>query len=1016
MCFGFRFVACLPSMIVASLQFGVVGASAETTCLLRVEGDPTGQVFDVRDTRSDTLVAAWNGLFRYDGKYAIRIEGNIGQVAGFYDTPYGLLLNTENGLFRYDGTRIIRPEGDRTGYIERIRTHRGEVLVAAGNGLFRYDGTRIAHVEGEITGGVTQLYDVADGLLAATENGLFHYDGTRVARVKGDGTGSVKTIHQAPGGALIVARDGLFRYVDGRTVRVPNEPKGASVDNIYDTSRGPLLQTFDGFFRYDGERVTPLEGGPSNFVKSVLDTPQGLLLSTENRLFRYDGERFVPIEGEPVGRIISLHNVPGGALVSSEQGLFRYDGTRLMPVLGEATGNVTSVYNGPVGLLVGADNGLFRYDGKRAEHVTGERTGSVQNMHDVRGGLLLSADKGLFDVVTRPLSVATVVLDNVSELRGSAPNKQGVHTRWAMTHPCGIFADQFDLQVVTVDTTGEDLARKQATGFQSRGDAMLFEAWVAVPAAGDWTFRVVSTAAGSELPIGRASETITFVTPGFFGWFASWWRVISASFAVAVVILNLIVFGAARYSSAAWRLATDASWGKTALVLQGLFLRNFRTAQLWLLDLYVQSRRRAAASRSLPFLPLPLTGPDGKVSQSGAVLAHLSSARHVWIQGGAGMGKTAIFLHFQQVHFGGVADTAFKIFRRDGYVLVPIEARRFPELAFDEKGASAWLVASVLSVLSEGGLPFDDRGLLRAMLSKGTLAVVVDGLNEVGRTQAVAGFAAEFPMAPLLITSQDSGEPPFEVWRLPRTVAAHVDGLLMLYLGQERGISLAERIRDIGLIEHLRSGYDVRLVIDLAEVDPEGANLPHDRIGLYRAAVAAAWPEGDDRLELLQAAAWKLLSERGPNEDKRRLKPDVDLPKDLLEQLEAARERSGRSIRLIRAAPPGYEFVHDQMNAYLAACWFAERPTISVMNDLLRESKVWQDGLEAQRVLWRFVAAMLDQSRLEALWILAGDEDRRAVLGRALTERAETEGWVLTRRPVERGHHALQNSGSSFSC
>ena len=148
---------------------------------------------------------------------------------------------------------------------------------------------------------------------------------------------------------------------------------------------------------------------------------------------------------------------------------------------------------------------------------------------------------------------------------------------------------------------------------------------------------------------------------------------------------------------------------------------------------------------------------------------------------------------------------------------------------------------------------------------------------------------------------------------------------------------------------------------------------------------------------MLQAAAWTLMSERGPNEDKRRLKPDADAPKDLLEQLEAVRERSGRSIRLIRGAPPYYEFVHDQMNAYLAACWFADRPTAAIMKELLDATKVWQDGLDAQRTLWGFVAAMLDQPRLEALWNFAGDDDRRAVLGRALVERAEREGWPLTR-------------------
>jgi hypothetical protein len=71
------------------------------------------------------------------------------------------------------------------------------------------------------------------------------------------------------------------------------------------------------------------------------------------------------------------------------------------------------------------------------------------------------------------------------------------------------------------------------------------------------------------------------------------------------------------------------------------------------------------------------------------------------------------------------------------------------------------------------------------------------------------------------------------------------------------------------------------------------------------------------------------------------------------------------------------------------------------MRDSLSTTKAWQDGLEAQRTLWDFVAAMLDQSRLEALWIFAGDDERRAVLGRALAERAEREGWPLTRPPLK---------------
>ncbi len=660
------------------------------------------------------------------------------------------------------------------------------------------------------------------------------------------------------------------------------------------------------------------------------------------------------------------------------------------------TWRVRGFHDAPGGLLLSAYNGLFRYDGARIIRVEGDPTGGYPEFHDAPGGLLLGARNGLLRLVFQPISLAKVILENGTQLQGAAPTQPGVLTRWKMIHPCAVFFGKYNPSLHVIATSATNA--KPATDLVSRGDALTFQATVPVPEAGNWTFRVVSKTGENQIDIGQPSDVVPFATPGSSTWFALWWKFIVASSAALLIAFNLFVFSAARYSAAAWRLATDAFWGRSALSLQGLLLRNWRDAQLWLLDLYVQERRKAAADKSLPYLALPLTGPDAKIADSDAVLARLSVARHLWVRGGTGMGKTAMFLHLRQTHFGGPENTSFAIFRRDGYVLVPIQARRFPEAPFEEKGASAWVVACVLSVLSERGLSFEDRSLLRAMLNKGTLGIAIDGLNAVARGQAVSAFAAEFPAAPLFVTSQESGEAPFEVWRLPSTIVEHVDALLTLYMGEQRGQKLASRLRDNGLLHHLRSGYDVRLVIDLAEADSEGTKLPHDRLGLYRAAVAAAWPEGDDRLELLQAAAWKLISERGPNEDKRRLKPDADAPKDLLEQLEAVRERSGRSIRLIRAAPPGYEFVHDQMNAYLAACWFAGRPTVAVMKELLEAAKVWQDG-QTPSAPFGVLSRHVGPARLEALWIFAGDDDRRAILGRALTERAEREGWPLT-RPV----------------
>jgi hypothetical protein len=102
------------------------------------------------------------------------------------------------------------------------------------------------------------------------------------------------------------------------------------------------------------------------------------------------------------------------------------------------------------------------------------------------------------------------------------------------------------------------------------------------------------------------------------------------------------------------------------------------------------------------------------------------------------------------------------------------------------------------------------------------------------------------------------------------------------------------------------------------------------------------------------------------------------------------------------------------MNAYLAACWLAGRATVAEVKFQLVATKIWQDGPEAQRTLWGFVAVLLDRPSLEALWIFAGDDDRRAVLGRALVERAEYEGWTLTRPAATAGgQDARQPAGVS---
>ncbi len=143
---------------------------------------------------------------------------------------------------------------------------------------------------------------------------------------------------------------------------------------------------------------------------------------------------------------------------------------------------------------------------------------------------------------------------------------------------------------------------------------------------------------------------------------------------------------------------------------------------------------------------------------------------------------------------------------------------------------------------------------------------------------------------------------------------------------------------------------------------------------LYHSVVMSAWPDGDaekcaqDQTQL-EAAAWKLLSEREANEDKQRLTPDKDLPKRLLVQLAAGPGGMNQGIRLVRQLEGEFEFVHDQMNAYLAGRWLTKHDrSTEAMEEMLLSSKLWNNTKEAQRPFSEFVADMLEDDAVEWLW------------------------------------------------
>jgi hypothetical protein len=73
-------------------------------------------------------------------------------------------------------------------------------------------------------------------------------------------------------------------------------------------------------------------------------------------------------------------------------------------------------------------------------------------------------------------------------------------------------------------------------------------------------------------------------------------------------------------------------------------------------------------------------------------------------------------------------------------------------------------------------------------------------------------------------------------------------------------------------------------------------------------------------------------------------------------------------MRLVHRAAGGFEFVHDQMLAYLAARWFAQDGFgVAELEKMVASSTIWTHAAETRRTLWGFAAALLDDAAVRSL-------------------------------------------------
>jgi hypothetical protein len=923
-------------------------------------------------------------------------DTETGAVHSMLDLPDGgILIGAENGLFlarvEHGVITINRAPNSDTGPVNTLRNlHGGWVLVYSNNGSFI---ARTANGELDVKPAVD-----------STKTGYF----------------LTKSADLPDGDALIWAEKGLFEPRDVNGALIFDFVGGVDTGQVTETfvlfDNDLLISATKGLFiahiTDDAITVYRAHNAEAGSVREIRDLSNGdVLLVAEKGLFvARKGKEAVAIDQLDSSEIRNVDGIfdldAGQMLVDADKGFFVLrvvNGAERLNRISDLDILWRDVFRIPGGgLLFVTDNELF------VAHIENDEASFVKVGGELRGQyvyktlnwpgdakVLLNTSGGLFVSILRPLLDARVKIPDRKNLDGSVTDpKRALSVTFTINHPCASIADKLDLKVRVTAPNRKPVEIPEQSVVPGSSIAELTIP-LRIDTAGQWLFQLISTANGMERAVGDVQKLDFVSSSTVESIVQQWWKVLGVSLGILLALANTTLFAIARYSPQAWRLATDDGWATWSLRFAILLLSHFPKAQLWIIDLYFR-HVRSSLREPRPFLPLPLTT-TGRFELSTEALAPPWKGQRLWVQGGSGMGKTALFRNIAESHFRD-HETAFAAYAKWRCILVPFAARDFAGSG-EDKDDPAWVVDAVRATLSSEGLTFASDTLLTRFLESGTIAVAIDGLNEVDRTRAVAAFSRMFSEAPMLVTSQQPGNDRFTTWRLPTDIRDFTSDLLRLYLTPELSEAVIKRISASGLKDTLRSGYDVRLIIDLARADLHLRSLPDDRMGLYAAVIEAGWPDVavDARREqqnLTAAAAWRMVSERKPNEDIRRLKADIDLPADLLTALADAPEKDNRPVRLIRrVGGNGFEFVHDQMHSYLAARWFTQAGlSVGELERMVAGSTIWTQAPDARRTLWGFVAALLDNERLIALWRSIVDKEDWDVLRRALKNEAERRG------------------------
>ena len=282
----------------------------------------------IQDRKGNIWIAAFDGIFRYDGKSFTNITSKVSPARFFSvleDKKGNLWFGSiGSGVYCYDGisfTNFTTGDGlpdNRVGCIYEDKA--GNIWFGTENGASRYDGKSFRNYR--LNGGVNAIIEDKTGKFwFATTGNTFIYDGKAftVFTHAGKPFKNVRSIiEDKKGNTWLGGSDGLWRY-DGRTFTNFTQKSVSDIiedkkDNIWTSSESADSPAWVGsetgniqawaLTRYDGKSLsdkkpTVTEVTNKGMIFGILEDDKGSIwFGAFDGVHRYDGKTFTDFKSK----------------------------------------------------------------------------------------------------------------------------------------------------------------------------------------------------------------------------------------------------------------------------------------------------------------------------------------------------------------------------------------------------------------------------------------------------------------------------------------------------------------------------------------------------------------------------------------------------------------------------------------------------------------------------------------------------------------------------------------------